>query len=79
MAKHEYYLRSHFMKVSKDADQAELVALRFGKSRASAGVRDDAIADTLEENYASDIHADEEPWQSHENSLDLLLPRFWKN
>ena len=70
MSKHEYFLKNHLSKISKDADQAELVALRFGKSRASTGVRDDAIADTLEENYSSGINLDEEAWQSHETSLD---------
>ncbi|SHJ58380.1 hypothetical protein SAMN04488012_1126 [Palleronia salina] len=70
MSRHEFYLRRHFLKVSNDADQAELVAVRFGQSRASSGVRDDAIADTLEENYAADDGRNEETWQSHENSLD---------
>lgn len=67
---HSYFLRGHFLKVSKDADQAELVALRFGKARASSGVRDDAIADTLEESYSADDGVAEEAWQAQESSLD---------
>lgn len=67
---HSYFLRGHFLKVSKDADQAELVALRFGKSRAASGVRDDAIADTLQENYSAKDELGEEAWQSQETSMD---------
>lgn len=67
---HSYFLRGHFLKVSHDADQAELVALRFGKSRATSGVRDDAIADTLEESYYAEDELGEEAWQSHETSMD---------
>ena len=67
---HPYFLRGHFLKVSKDSDQAELEALRFGKSRAASGVRDDAMADTLEENYAAEDALGEESWQTHETSID---------
>ena len=70
MSSHPYFLRSHFLKVSKDADQTELVALRLGTARATAGVRDDAIADTLEESYSADDGLGEEAWQSHETSMD---------
>lgn len=65
-----YFLRGHFIKISKDADQAELVALRLGKSRATSGVRDDEIADTLEESYSTGDSLSEEAWQSHETSMD---------
>jgi hypothetical protein len=65
-----YFLRGHALKVSKDADQAELVALRFGKSRATSGIRDDEIAGTLEENYSVDDNVAEEAWQSQETSKD---------
>ncbi|WP_421425245.1 hypothetical protein [Agrobacterium rosae] len=65
-----YYSRGHSVKVSKDADQAELVALRFGTSRAASGVRDDAIADSLEDSYSVENGLEEEAWQSHETSMD---------
>jgi len=65
-----YYLRGHFLKISKDADQAELAALKFEKSRATSGVRDDAIADTLEENYSATDGPVQEDWQSRETSID---------
>jgi hypothetical protein len=65
-----YYLRGLHQKVSKDADQAELIALRFGTSRAISGVKDDAIADSLEDNYAAEDELGEEAWQSVETSLD---------
>ncbi|SPH20356.1 hypothetical protein ASD8599_01092 [Ascidiaceihabitans donghaensis] len=67
---HSFFLRGHLLKVSKDADQAELVALRLGKSRATSGVRDDSIADTLEESYAAEDGLGEEAWQSLETSMD---------
>jgi hypothetical protein len=70
MTTNSYFLRGHFLKVSKDADQAELVAIRLGKSRATSGVRDDAMADTLEESYSAEDGLDEEAWQSHESSLE---------
>ncbi len=65
-----YFLRGHFQKISKDADQAELVAIIGGKSRATSGVRDDAIADSLEDNYSAEDEAGEEAWQSLETSMD---------
>jgi hypothetical protein len=65
-----YYLRNHFLTVSRDADQAELVALRLGKSRAASGVRDDSIADTLGEHYSTQDEAREESWQTQETSID---------
>lgn len=70
MTTEAYFLRGHFVKISKDADQAELVAMRFGKSRATSGVRDDAIADALEDNYLAEDERGEESWQSHESSMD---------
>ena len=50
---HSYFLRGHFLKVSTDADQAELAALKRGRVPAVSGVTDDAIADTLEESYSA--------------------------
>ena len=66
---HPYFLRNHAIKITKDADQAELVAIRLGTSRVSSGIRDDALADTLEDNYSTGI-LDEEDWQTRETSVD---------
>nr|WP_321464000.1 hypothetical protein [uncultured Cohaesibacter sp.] len=71
-----YFSRGHLVKVSRDADQAELVALRFGQSRATSGVRDDAIADTLEENYSAGNEFEEEAWQSRETSMDTAASQI---
>jgi hypothetical protein len=67
---HSYFLRGHLLRVSKDSDQVELEALKFGKSRAASGVRDDTMADTLEENYGARDELGEETWQTHETSID---------
>ena len=69
-ANHSYFLRSHFLAVSKDADQTELDALKLGKSRAISGVKDDTIADALEESYSVEDGLGEETWQTRETSLD---------
>ncbi|MGB0696197.1 MAG: hypothetical protein ACPGOY_11150 [Rhodospirillaceae bacterium] len=66
----EYYLKNQLLKISKDSDQAELVALRTGRAQATSGVRDDAIADTLEENYSTNDNELEASWQTHETSMD---------
>lgn len=65
-----YYQRHLHSKISHDTDQTELVALRFGRARASAGIRDDVIADTIEENFSSSLTLDEESWQTREVSID---------
>ena len=67
---HSYFLKGHFLKVSTDADQAELAALKRGRVPAISGVWDDAIADTLEEIYSAKDETGEEVWQSHETSMD---------
>lgn len=65
-----YYLRGLFEKVAKDADQTELVALRFGSTRATSGVRDDTIAETLDDHYSIQDGVEEAEWQSRESSID---------
>ena len=70
MAENPYHIRHQHSKISKDADQAELVALRFGEARASSGIRDDVIADTIDNDYAIKDNLVEEEWQTRETSMD---------
>lgn len=69
-SENSYYLRGHQLKISRDADQSEFEAFKLGTSRAWSGVRDDNIADTLEDNYSSEDALGEAEWQSRENSMD---------
>lgn len=68
--RHSYYLRGQATKVSTDADQTELVALRTKSARVVAGIRDDDISDSLEDHYASRNVVAEAPWQTRESSID---------
>ena len=76
MTENQYFIRHQLSKISKDADQAELVALRFGETRASSGIRDDIIADTIDDDFANFDAPKEEEWQARENSIDSATSRI---
>lgn len=72
----QYYRRHQLSKISTDADQAELVALRFGVSSASAGVRDDIIADTIKDEFGAANFTEEAEWQTRETIVDTATSQI---
>lgn len=69
-ANNPYYHRHILSKICKDADQTELVALRLTEARASSGIRDDVISETIEDDFPSPLGVTEEGWQTRETSVD---------
>ena len=66
----DYYFRGLSKKVSRDTDQTELLALRFGSTQAASGANDDSISDALNDHYSSQDNLPEPTWQSRESSIE---------
>ncbi len=70
MARHPYHRQGHATKVSTNADQTELDAVRNLSTPVVTGIRDDGIADSLEDYYAPETTANEAPWQTRELAIE---------
>jgi hypothetical protein len=64
-----YYDRHHLQRLSTEADQSEIAALRFGTSPLQAGIRDDLIAGAMDDFDPLGTN-DQEKWQSEDIALD---------
>ena len=70
-----YYNRLIAQRISSDADQTEFAALRNGTARVQIGVRDDILADAMDDFELND-GVEEEDWQAAENHLDQASTRL---
>lgn len=54
MPDHKWETRKHDDRIAKDADQAELVALRYGSCNLESGTYDDRVADAMDDYEVAD-------------------------
>ena len=69
MTKNSYYNRNKLQRISDDADQTELNALKLASTPVSSGIGDDVIADSLDD-FERNASFDVENWQTNSDKIE---------
>ena len=66
----EWQTRRHDDRIATDADQAEVVAVRYGSCNLEAGIFDDRIADALDDYEVEDPKGEVPRWASEDSKVE---------